>query len=79
MAKSGTEGREPNVDGLSSGGIIRSVKDMNAHQTLAFSQLLAAWNRREDARGHHDLRELAATREELEIARTNMRLATISR
>jgi hypothetical protein len=52
---------------------------MNAHQTLAFSHLLSAWTRREEARDQRDLASLASARQDLEIARAEMRIATLGR
>jgi hypothetical protein len=70
---------EPNVDGLSNRTPIRIVESMNAHQTLAFSHLLSAWTRREEARDQRDLASLASARQDLEIARAEMRIATLGR
>ena len=42
---------------------------MNALQHHAFNQLLAAWRRREDARQHGSLRELADARVQLDSSR----------
>ena len=47
---------------------------MNAQQTLAFRELLAAWNRREDARSQSNFRALASARADLEDARTKLHL-----
>jgi hypothetical protein len=52
---------------------------MSTHQALAFNQLLTAWTRREDARAAGDFRRLGAARQELEEARAQMRLTTLSR
>ena len=46
---------------------------MNALQHHAFTQLLAAWRRRDDARHHGDYRELADARHHLDIARAQSR------
>lgn len=46
---------------------------MNALQTHAFNQLLAAWRRRDDARRGSDVRELADARVRLDAARSQMR------
>jgi hypothetical protein len=46
---------------------------MNAPQHHAFTQLLAAWRRRDDARRHGDIRELADARFHLEAARAQSR------
>ena len=48
---------------------------MNALQNHAFGQLLAAWNRREQARSAGDLRHLGDARIELDRARADMRSA----
>jgi hypothetical protein len=71
--------RETNVDGLSKLVALPSVDVMDAHQTRAFSRLLTAWNRREEARDQRDLASLAAARQELEIARTEMHTVSIGR
>mgnify|MGYP000930404088 CR=1 FL=1 len=52
---------------------------MNAQQTLAFRQLLSAWNRREDARSENNVAALASARMELEQARNHMHMVTLSR
>ncbi|MFZ9018515.1 MAG: hypothetical protein ACO4AY_11095 [Ilumatobacteraceae bacterium] len=46
---------------------------MNALQHHAFSQLLAAWRRRDDARRRDDIGELADARIRLDSARAQMR------
>jgi hypothetical protein len=71
--------RETNVDGLSKLVALPSVDVMDAHQTRAFSRLLTAWNRREEARDQRDLASLASARQDLEIARAEMRIATLGR
>jgi hypothetical protein len=52
---------------------------MNASQTLAFHRLLAAWNRREDARSAGDLAALGSARLDLEAQRANMRATLVAR
>lgn len=46
---------------------------VNAQQTLAFHQLLAVWNRREDARAAGDLPALSVARAQLDEQRSHMR------
>lgn len=46
---------------------------MNPLQNHAFTQLLAAWRRREDARHTGDVRDLAVARHELDRRRVEMR------
>jgi len=46
---------------------------MNTSQNFAFSHLLAAWRRREDARANGDLRRLSDAHSELVGARADMR------
>jgi hypothetical protein len=46
---------------------------MNTGQNYAFSNLLAAWRRREDARAAGGFRRLADAHSELTIARNDMR------
>lgn len=58
---------------LARSGRLRTVFGMNALQTHAFTQLLASWRRREDARQNADVRELANARFELDVARAQMR------
>ena len=70
---------DPNVYGLYKRRAIRSVVNVNAQQTLAFRDLLAAWNRREDARNQNNFRALAAARVDLEDARAKMHFTTLSR
>ncbi len=55
--------------------VVRSVDGMNALQNHAFSELLAAWRRREDARLTGDIRSLGAARLELDRRRVEMRSA----
>lgn len=64
----------PNVDGLYIRADFPSVEHVNAQQTLAFRELLAAWNRREDARSQSNFRALASARADLEDARTKLHL-----
>lgn len=64
----------PNVDALYIRGHFSSVEDVNAQQTLAFRELLAAWNRREDARSQSNFSALASARADLEDARTKLHL-----
>lgn len=79
MGKRSETAEDPNVDGLFRTADRRSVDVVNAHQTLAFRELLAAWNRREDARHQHNYRALASARADLEDARAKMHLTTLSR
>jgi hypothetical protein len=79
MGNSHVAAREPNVDGLSNLIVVPSVDAMNAHRTLALSHLLTARNRREAARDQRDLGSLASARQDLEIARAEMRIATLGR
>jgi hypothetical protein len=51
--------------------VLRTVKGVNAHQEHAFSNLLAAWRRREDARAV-SIHQLAEARAELDRARDEM-------
>lgn len=67
--------RESNVVGLPESAVLRSVEGVNAQQTLAFRELLAAWNRREDARAQKNFQVLASSRADLEDARTRMHLS----
>jgi hypothetical protein len=46
---------------------------MDAPQYQAFTQLLAAWRRRDDARRHGDIRELADARLRLDAVRAQAR------
>ena len=46
---------------------------MNALQHHAFNELLTAWRRREDARLHGSLRDLADARARLDASRATMR------
>lgn len=46
---------------------------MNALQQHAFTQLLAAWRRRDDARRHDDIRELAEAHHHLDAVRASSR------
>jgi hypothetical protein len=50
-----------------------TLRRMNALQHHAFTQLLAAWRRRDDARRHGDVRELADARHHLDVARAQSR------
>jgi hypothetical protein len=52
---------------------LRTLNSMNALQHHAFTQLLAAWRRRDDARRHGDIRELADARLHLDAARAQSR------
>lgn len=52
---------------------LRTLIVMNALQQHAFTQLLAAWRRRDDARHHHDFRERADAQRNLAAARANSR------
>lgn len=51
---------------------------MNAHQNYAFRQLLDAWRRREDARHHGTIADLAAARTSLDNARANVQSTVTS-
>jgi hypothetical protein len=46
---------------------------MNAHQNLAFTQLVRAWDRREAARQTGDIRALADARLQLDEQRAHSR------
>ncbi len=46
---------------------------MNAQQNLAFHQLLAVWNRREEARTAGDIPALSTARAQLDEQRAAMR------
>ena len=50
---------------------------MTAQQTQAFMQLLDAWNRREDARSHGSITELAAARTSLDEVRVSVKPALV--
>jgi len=46
---------------------------MNAHQNLAFSELVRAWDRREVARHSGDIRALSDARMRLDLQRAQTR------
>lgn len=52
---------------------VLSMEAMNALQNSAFSQLLTAWRRHDDARRSGELPHLAAARIELDRRRADMR------
>ena len=53
--------------------ILRTLFPMTDQMNAAFHQLLEAWKRRDDARrAEADIRELAAARSDLDIARGEM-------
>ena len=79
MVNGGSGAELPNVLGLPTTRDRRSVEAVNAQQTLAFRDLLAAWNRREDARSQNNFRALASARADLEDARAKMHLTTLTR
>jgi len=51
---------------------LRIVCSMNTSQNSAFSHLLAAWRRREDARAAGDIRRLSDAHSDLAGARADM-------
>lgn len=61
------------VSQLATAGPVPTLNAMNALQHHAFNQLLAAWRRREDARQHGTLRDLADARVQLDSSRAAMR------
>lgn len=51
----------------------RTIDAMNAQMNNAFERLVAAWKRRDDLRRTHaDVRDLAAARRQLDLARADM-------